>query len=540
MRNFLLAFILLLSTHVNAQYIFNEYDVNPAGSSYPKELTIMNGRLYFIATNVANGQEIFYTNGVYPNLTLVSDIMAGPLGSGAANLTVLNGSKLIFSADGGGGKGIELWQSDGTNTGTSLVKDIYAGGVSSTPESFYAFNGKVFFSAYGSAGGNQDLWVTDGTNAGTYLFKDINPTGGSYPKGYCEMGGKLFFEAFTDLEGDEIWVSDGTDTGTRLLKDVKTGMMGSYPQNFVAIGNKLFFTVSVPPPAGSVVYESDGTTAGTNVFSRPGFNHINSNFIMPWRNKIYLNSGFTSPDALWYTDGTIAGTDSVKKVDFAGWPVVYNDKLYFAGSTPGSGIELMVSDGTKAGTKLLADIISGPDGSAPSYLTLYKNKIYFIAQSSLGDTQLYVSDGTDTGTHKVINPLGTQTNPLSVTAFNGFKEMDGKLFFAANYSGNGAELWSLEDTSKPVGIAQVAKSLPVINIYPNPARDEFTLQIGNVTIKSGDIEMYDVTGRMLIQKQLVEGQTNATLQTGSIPAGIYIIKTTINEQAYNNKLVIQR
>ncbi len=539
MRNFLLALILLFGTQVNAQYILNEYDINTAGSSYPKELTIMNGKLYFVATNLANGQELFYTNGVHPNFTLVSDIMAGPLGSSVANLTVLNGSRLIFSADGGGGKGIELWQSDGTNTGTSLVKDIYAGGVSSTPESFVAFNGKVFFSAYGSAGGNQDFWVTDGTNTGTYLFKDINPTGGSYPKGYCEVGGKLYFEAFTDLEGDEIWVSDGTDTGTRMLKDVKAGMLGSYPQNLFGVGNKLLFTVSVPPPAGSVVYESDGTTVGTKVFNKPGFNNINRNFIISWKNKIYVHAGFTMSDALWYTDGTLAGTDSFKRVDHAGWPVVYNDKLYFSGSASSStGSELMVSDGTKAGTKLLKDIIPGPDASAPSYLTVYRNKIYFIAQSSLGDTQLYVSDGTDTGTHKIVNTLATQTNPLSVTAFNGFKEYDGKLYFAANYTGNGAELWSLEDTSKPVGITQILHTQNIA-LYPNPAKAVCNVIIDNTVYQKGSILLCDMKGSVLLQQQLSAGQKHATIQLANIATGVYTIKVDVDGNIVNRKLVVQ-
>lgn len=537
MRKLLLATLVAFGYAANAQYVFKEYDINISGSSEPRELTVMNGRLYFTATTAAYGRELYSSTGVHPNAGLVLDIRNGPVSSDVANLTLLGSNKLIFTADDGTGKSTELWQSDGSSSGTSLLMDIRPGGVSSTPMNFKAFNGKVYFSAFGSVA-DQDLWVTDGTTIGTYLFKDINPTGGSYPSGYHEMGGKLYFSAFTDLEGNEMWVTDGTDTGTKMVKDIQAGAMGAYPQNIFSIGGKLMFTVAAAPPAGSVANESDGTAAGTKMFIKPGFNRFNSDFIIPWKNKIFLHAGYLGPEALWYTDGTVAGTDSFKRVQIAGWPVIFNDKLYFSGSTPSSGVELMVSDGTKAGTTLLTDIIAGPDGSNPSYLTVYKDKLYFIAQSSLGDTQLYVSDGTDTGTHKLINPSATMANPLSVTAFNGFKEMDGKLYFGAAFNIDGAELWSLEDTTKPVGITTVANTQR-IELYPNPAKAICNVVIDNAAYQKGSIQLCDMKGSVLQQQQLSAGQKHATVQLANIATGVYTIKVDVDGNIVNRKLVVQ-
>jgi ELWxxDGT repeat protein len=539
MRTLLLASLLGLASTAQAQYVFKEYDINPGGDANPKELTIMNGRLYFTATTIANGLELFSTTGVHPNLSIVADIRSGGIGSDVANLTLLGSSKLIFSADDGSGKAVEVWQSDGSSGGTSLLKDVFAGGVSSTPMNFKSFNGKVYFGAFGSGGGDLDLWTTDGTTAGTQLLKDINPTGGSYPEGYLEANGKLYFTALTDLEGAELWVTDGTDTGTKMIKDIIGGIQGATPVNKFSIGNKIFFEgCCAPPPFGTVIYESDGTALGTKVFSEPGLNKLNKDFIIPWKNKVYFDGGSLAPGMLWYTDGTLAGTDSIAQIGIAGWPAVYKDKLYFAGSTPGSGIELMVSDGTKAGTKVLADIIAGPDGSSPSYLTVYENKLYFIAQTSLGDTQLYVSDGTDTGTRKVINPFATQSNPLSVTAFNGFKEMDGKLYFGAIYSGNGAELWSLEDTSTPVGITQVVNT-PNIELFPNPAGAVCNVLIDNAAYQKGSIQLCDMKGSVIKQQQLTAGQRQAAIQLNNIAVGVYTVKVDIDGNIVNRKLVVQ-
>jgi ELWxxDGT repeat protein len=74
-----------------------------------------------------------------------------------------------------------LWISDGTATGTVLLKDIVAGGSSSNPYSLTAVGDLVYFVAYDADGGTE-LWVTDGTADGTQRVEDINPgANGSFP-----------------------------------------------------------------------------------------------------------------------------------------------------------------------------------------------------------------------------------------------------------------------------------------------------------------------------------------------------------------------
>ena len=46
-----------------------------------------------------------------------------------------------------GGHGVELWSTDGTFAGTTLVRDIYAGTFSSSPSNLTVFNGKLYFTA---------------------------------------------------------------------------------------------------------------------------------------------------------------------------------------------------------------------------------------------------------------------------------------------------------------------------------------------------------------------------------------------------------
>ena len=76
--------------------------------------------------------------------------------------------KILFSAT-EATNGYELWITDGTTAGTSLLKDIYAGSSSSNPGFITSLgNGSALFRAYDSTNG-YELWITDGTTAGTSL-----------------------------------------------------------------------------------------------------------------------------------------------------------------------------------------------------------------------------------------------------------------------------------------------------------------------------------------------------------------------------------
>ena len=67
--------------------------------------------------------------------------------------------------------GVELWKSDGTDAGTSMVMDINSGAFNNNPAKIIAMNNVIYFTATGSKG--NELWQTDGTPTGTLLLKDI-------------------------------------------------------------------------------------------------------------------------------------------------------------------------------------------------------------------------------------------------------------------------------------------------------------------------------------------------------------------------------
>ncbi|HEX6129005.1 MAG TPA: ELWxxDGT repeat protein, partial [Candidatus Limnocylindria bacterium] len=135
---------------------------------------------------------------------LVRDIVAG---SGnlifPAELTAMGGA-LYFSAS-DGVTGTELWRSDGTEAGTSVVKDIRSGSRSGVPEMLTAVGDTLYFTANdGSTGA--ELWESDGTADGTVLVADIYPgSTTSRPLALTPVGGVLFFTADDGTHGRELW-----------------------------------------------------------------------------------------------------------------------------------------------------------------------------------------------------------------------------------------------------------------------------------------------------------------------------------------------
>jgi len=104
--------------------------------------------------------------------------------------------------------------------------------------------GKLFFTAKTDANGDE-LWVSDGTTAGTKMVKDINPGSGSAsPRFLVEMDGKVYFQASDGTNGVELWVSDGTEAGTTLIKDLYAGSNSSAPELLTPLKGNLLFSAS--------------------------------------------------------------------------------------------------------------------------------------------------------------------------------------------------------------------------------------------------------------------------------------------------------
>lgn len=155
-------------------------------------------------------------------------------------------------------------------------------------------------------------------------------------------------------------------------------------------------------------------------------------------------------DSLWTSDGTTAGTKIfTTKVsrDKNGGSTVFKNKFYFAGTSDANGSELLVTDGTDAGTKLIKDIIPGTGSSSPrGFFILNDNTLLFSAKTYDKGFELWRTDGTAQGTYMVkdINPGAGNSSEGGFS----FKNYNGYAYFFADDGTNGSSLWKTDGTNE--------------------------------------------------------------------------------------------
>jgi ELWxxDGT repeat protein len=412
----LIAAFLLLNVSVNAQAPQLLKDINGPRTldSRPVQgyfFKGMNGNVYFMADDGVTGIEIWKSNGTEAGTSLVKDINPGASGivingAGTADIPVLvemNGFLFFHATTAANGN--ELWKTDGTNAGTVMVKDVLVGASGSTPRDFLVINGSIFFTAT-TASGNE-LWKTDGTDAGTVMVKDINPgSASSTLQNLINVNGTLYFTAITATNGRELWKSDGTNAGTVIVKDIIAGVSGPSFSSFTSFGGLLYFS-ALDVVSGSELWKSDGTDAGTVMIKDifPGSSGGSTGPYIPiGSNLCFLGNDGTNGAELWITDGTEPGTTMLKNINpgaASSSPqnfIVIGNTIYFTATDVTNGTELWKTDGTVAGTVLVKDINPGVSSSSFNSLINLNGTLFFRTSTAALGSELWKSDGTDAGT----------------------------------------------------------------------------------------------------------------------------------------------
>jgi len=391
--------------------------------------------------------------------SLVKDINIGNGNSNPANFIRLGNSTCFIAND--ELHGYELWITDGTEAGTTRVKDInpgvgdgcfYHGSVFRKISQLQVLGKNVYFFANDGVHGFE-LWCSDGTDLGTHLVKDIMPGAGSSSTdlSITRAGSYLYFAASDALHGIELWRSDGTDTGTVLLKDLYPGPQSGNPLYLFADSDVVYFAAN-DKVNGYGLWKTNGTEDGT-VFLKnvaPSGGLSDSIPYIKFKGELYFSGvSIDYGTELWKTNGTPDGTVLVKDINpgkaeaFPSHFNVLKDRLVFSAITKQNGKELWQSDGTEAGTGLIKDIYPGKESSDPGQPVVIKDKIYFIASDTINHAELWVSDLSDTGT-RVFYP----TKPAGNQHFKNLFADNGWMYFTTDSANTGFELWSSDGTAE--------------------------------------------------------------------------------------------
>lgn len=157
--------------------------------------------------------------------------------------------------------------------------------------------------------------------------------------------------------------------------------------------------------------------------------------------------------SLWRSDGTPGTTVRLTPTELEVIPLeplrAAGGRVFFVAADE-HGQELWTSDGTAAGTRLVADLEPGALGSDPRSLTVFQDRLYFTAEVGDSGSELWASDGTPEGTVLVkdIDPRpGRSSEPQLLTVHAG------RLYFPAADEEHGRELWSTDGTEAGTTLA---------------------------------------------------------------------------------------
>ncbi|HEX5151472.1 MAG TPA: ELWxxDGT repeat protein [Parafilimonas sp.] len=184
----------------------------------------------------------------------------------------------------------ELWKTDGTPGGTTLIKFINLFGGASYPYLFTNYNNRLYFRADDNSG--NALWRSDGTTQGTVKVATI------IPSEMIVYNNRLFISAYTTNQGYELWMYDGS--AVTMVKDINFGANSSNPSNFFVYDNSLYFTAN-DGIYGTELWKTDGTRSGTKMLKdlTPG---SGSSKISGLTTAAY-NLFFNKDGILWMSNG---------------------------------------------------------------------------------------------------------------------------------------------------------------------------------------------------------------------------------------------
>jgi ELWxxDGT repeat protein len=533
-------------------------DIGPGtqgwGGSPGLQGVLLDGVLYFAANDSVSGNELWRTDGTREGTFLAVDIVPGYNGSDPGGLTIA-GNRLYFRASGG------LWVSDGTPAGTQIVANlnistccVAAGNavffsandgvhgielwravgqtaemvenlnteplgvgqdLSSNPGFMTVRGDSILFIAQmrantpagsecklyraDASGGDatelrnlgincslrkiinlpgglmfnlpssgapapgqyDELWVSDGTAAGTMPL-DLNGLHYStiplneqhFRAAYGPNGEAYFFGTVGFDQPDKIWRTDGTRAGTRLFADLATR---SAQQELIWFNGRVYFDAggnTALPQTG--LWTTDGTVAGTTSVRIGDISNITDLRIANGRLQFWSATADPFERELWTSDGTSSGTVYLGNPGDVTNNVAYDANVVFAGSlgsravfvaqldSVALGRELSITDGTSANTALIRNINIGGDSNPGNFLPLGE-QILFVARDFDHGRQLWRTDGTESGTFQILH-FGRADSDGNVKLGGPDTIINGVAYFTAGESRDNPNLWRTDGT----------------------------------------------------------------------------------------------
>ncbi|MEN4760161.1 T9SS type A sorting domain-containing protein [Chryseobacterium sp. C39-AII1] len=402
----------------------NLLETNFGGDSDPKEIIKVGNKIFFTALGI--NQNISSNRRIYVKENLTTEAKYIEINNSQYNsISIIGklGSIVIFTLETNGFANKQIWRTDGTNSGTYLVKTIENSSNYSLNNIKFT-NDKFFFTI--PDGNLTALWASDGTAANTLQVNSF-----SFPSNFVILNGNLLFSLQNSTLGaTQIYKSDGTTSGTSAIVTFPTtvnSVNGFITSDsfcyFLQTENFSDYKLCKVDVAGNVNVIKQLTQYQYTI--RGGY--INGKFIFFNRennttNGFVMNIYDESNNTL-----SILNNNDQNVYDV----IAFKNKIYYLSIDYNNNNEWMISDGTSVGTKTLSSVFN-ETGLYPIKKT--EDSQYLVLTNN---SDLFLADGTS-----VLKKIVKESSTFSFTNQADFTFYDNSnVIFSGNNDENGTELF---------------------------------------------------------------------------------------------------
>ncbi|HVG06110.1 MAG TPA: hypothetical protein VNM67_00230 [Thermoanaerobaculia bacterium] len=467
-----------------------------------KPLTLIGGRVWFLANDGAHGAELWSVGGRPGSLRRLSNLPQRYVW--VADFAKA-GDRIVFAAVQAPG-GPALW---------SLREDFRSsaqltgcpGGCPAPIGPFAPLDARrlVFYGHDQNGGG---IWVTDGTAAGTRLLQRTVRRSLSQA---VSLDGLALIEITDEYETGELWVTDGTAAGTLFVTPGGPNWShyygwGGQLQAGLANGALVFPGIVGEDDGRELLWRSDSSPAGSwPLLDSKAGRSTRFQQLTPFRDGMLVQSchtdeagehqemrfvqgtettllsaqasgycfasapidlgdaavfiKFENQASLWRTDATPEGTAALipaSLMSFPASPARFGEEAAIWIYIPLGGTlrsELWLTDGTPEGTRKHLGL---PEGTEMYGLTAAAGRLWFfdsVGSGAAAGLQPWVSDGTPAGTHSLTGTVGYTPDQLS------FVEVGGRVYFLFGEIGGPVEIWSTDGTVAGPAITEASGAI---------------------------------------------------------------------------------
>ena len=350
----------------------------------------------------------------------------------SVNDTIYVKNNLAYFIGNNFSEGSEFYVSDGTLSGTQIVKNIYPGNSNSVIGKLFYIDTNFYFTGNDIQHG-YELWYSNGTNSGTKIFKDVIP-GYSYASvtNMLRCNNKTFY-----IQGSNLYYLTSNDSSSFVQVLKPNNNLPFNTVNFFTNNNDtLFFR------ADGNFYKLYGSNSLLQIFHQnvPTPNTItqlyNRAFFIDDFRKLYVGNSLSNiKNSISFTDGTNTLNLTINTL------AIVDSNLYVF-SHQNNAIYFLKYNITSANPVLLNKFTLGINISTNTYGYIHStrnkpanSKLFFhIEPSKYDSTQFWVTDGTPTGTINYFKPYKSYNK--SLLAPIDFYKFDNKAFYTLEYNGS--------------------------------------------------------------------------------------------------------